>query len=40
VEQRFNIGSIVERYQELYRQIAAAPRATAAQSSNVTSAAA
>ena len=40
VEQRFNIGAIVERYQELYRQIAAAPRATAAQSSNVTSAAA
>jgi glycosyltransferase involved in cell wall biosynthesis len=40
VEQRFNIGVIVERYQELYRQIAAAPRTTAAQSSNVTSAAA
>jgi glycosyltransferase involved in cell wall biosynthesis len=40
VEQRFDICAVVERYQELYRQIAAIPRASAAHNSNVTSAAA
>jgi glycosyltransferase involved in cell wall biosynthesis len=37
VEQRFGIDSIVERYQELYRQVAAAPNSSAAQQSSLAS---
>jgi glycosyltransferase involved in cell wall biosynthesis len=37
VEQRFDLGAIVERYQELYREVLAAPGAAAAQRSSVAS---
>ncbi len=37
VERRFGIGPIVERYQELYRQVVAAPGSTATQHSSVAS---
>ncbi len=37
VEQRFDLGAIVERYQELYREVLAAPGPSAAQRSSVAS---
>jgi glycosyltransferase involved in cell wall biosynthesis len=37
IEQRFDLGAIVERYQELYREVLAAPGPSAAQRSSVAS---